>query len=72
MNYFRQVDTIFDLLAGLGGFFNALSLICFCFVSVFQFHGSYQLVMHDLFTEVKSSGLPDQNPNQSRTRKLKA
>ena len=40
-NYFRQVDTIFDLLATLGGFFSAFSLICQSLVSSLQFYGSY-------------------------------
>ena len=40
-NYFRQVDTIFDLLATLGGFFSAFALICHSLVSALQFYGSY-------------------------------
>ena len=51
MNYFRQVETVFDLLASLGGFFSALSLICGLFVTAFHFYGSYQFLMDNLFLE---------------------
>ena len=55
MNYFRQVDTIFDVLAGLGGLYSALSLIFSNIVSLLQFYGFYQFVMFDLFTDTKKS-----------------
>ena len=55
INYFRQIDTILDLLASLGGLFSALSLIFYSIVSLFHFHGSYQFIMEDLFTDAKSS-----------------
>lgn len=51
MNYFRQVETVFDLLASLGGFFSALSLFCGLFVTAFHFYGSYQFLMDNLFLE---------------------
>ena len=53
LNYFRQVDTIFDLLANLGGLFSALSLISASIVKACQFNGGYQFVMNNLFTDVK-------------------
>ena len=41
MNYFRQIDTILDLLSSLGGLFSALSLIFYSIVSLLHFYGSY-------------------------------
>ena len=55
INYYRQLDTILDLLSSLGGLFSALSLIFYCIVSLFHFYGSYQFIMEDLFTNEKSS-----------------
>ena len=55
MNYFRQVDTVFDVLASLGGLYSALSLIFSNIVSLLQFYGFYQFVMFDLFTDTKKS-----------------
>ena len=54
INCVRQVDTIFDILASLGGLFNALSLMCFSIISLFHFYGSYQFIMDDLFTDAKN------------------
>ena len=41
INYYRQIDTVLDLLASLGGLFSALSLIFYSIVCVFHFNGSY-------------------------------
>ena len=54
LNYLRQVDTCFDLLASLGGLLSALAIVCKTLVSLLQFYGSYQFIMHDLFTERKT------------------
>ena len=69
INYFRQIDTILDLLASLGGLFSALSLIFYSIVSLFHFYGSYQFIMEDLFTEGKSSKFDKSLKQKEKERK---
>ena len=51
MSYSRHVETIFDLLASLGGFFSALTILFYSFVRLLHFYGSYQFVMNNLFVD---------------------
>ena len=55
MNYFRRVYTILDLLSDLGGLFSSSKIICVVLLTIFQFYGSYQFVMNDLFSHNKHS-----------------
>ena len=53
MNYFRRVYTTLDLLSDLGGLFASFKLICAAAITAFQFYGSYQFIMNDLFDDKK-------------------
>ena len=49
----RQVYSFIDFLADIGGLYNSFRFLAFILLSVFQYWGSYQFIMYDLFTESK-------------------
>ena len=60
--YKRSVYNFIDFLADIGGLFNSFRVLAFVMVSVFQYWGSYQFVMYDLFTNSRQQNQQFQHP----------
>lgn len=59
----RQVYSLFDFLADIGGFFSTIGALCVAMVSVFQYYGPYQFLMAGLFFSRKDN---DENKNKKK------
>ena len=53
VTHVRRVYTLIDMLAGIGGLFNTLYLVCLIIITIFHFYGSYHFLSQDLFTDNK-------------------